>query len=251
MTDWIRKWALLLIAVVFVAVSVVLLLFAVNKGAQTKDVLLDVATGLLTGVIVTIIVAIAEDRRQAVVQGESLRLSLVSAPSLRGVDLSGKDLRGIELFHKNLNAANLAGANLAGATLFQCDLLAADLTKADLSGARIERSRLGGAKLQSTKFLRANARGALFYRAEVNQQTDFTRADLRTSRGLTGEPSIPSQTTSFSQLKRDASDGHFEALKAPRALYDRRTRWPDFQNGESSPGAEEDNSIADSIDPTD
>jgi len=283
LADW--KWTLVAISIAFVAVSILLSWAAICWGANSKDVLIGIATGLFTGVVVTVVVAVveerreaairdaeekrenairdAEDRREAAIRAQTRRLSVELAASLDYAKLEGEDLTGINLSGKKMRLANLKDAILVGADLSECNLDGADLTGADLTDSEIEGANLENADLRSTKFIRASAQGVNFKSTDVNRETDFTRADLRTlwidtddepaharrelSKNLILRSLLPPKTTSFRGAKMYSSDGSRQeigTLTAPEVLYDRDTDWPEFQTG-LPPGAKLDNSVVD------
>ena len=261
---WGPLWA---ISIAFFAISVILTSLAIAWGATSKDVLIGVSTGLFTAVVVTVVVAIVEERREDAANARDRRLTLELAPSLDFRNLANEDLRGINLSGKKIRMADLQGANLAGADLSMCNLEGADLRGADLTDADVDGAVFARADLRSTKFIGASAQGANFQHVDVDPKTDFSSADLRTLWGEPDEPRrsatfyalmrklMPPKTVSFDGAEMYTSDGARQVegtLTAPKAKYDRNIEWPDFQLRLGPPptivpplGAELDNEIVD------
>jgi pentapeptide repeat protein len=166
-----RDTTLLWFAAISVLVSAVAAFGAVAWGATSKDLLIGVATGLLTGALVSAraitehmradrLRYLDEERAQRLreqdekraqrlreqdeerserLRAEALRLSVTAAASLPMIDLQGADLRGLALTGKDLRDASLGRAQLNGAWLNDCNLAGADLRHANLTGTRLDR----------------------------------------------------------------------------------------------------------------
>jgi uncharacterized protein YjbI with pentapeptide repeats len=254
-------------------VGTVLLVWAAYWGATSKDVLLGIATGLLSSALVSVVIALAEDRRAALLRQQdeerdqrlrdqdqvredrlreqdqkrnqslwnvTFRLALTTGASVRGFDLRGMDLRTTDLSGHDLTGVILAGAILDGVQMQDSNLAAADLRHASMKATHLERSVLNGAMLQSADLTGVWARGTSFVNAYLNEATDFTNADFRMS--------LKSRkTTTFKGAHLCAGDEtqpekSTGVLKALGSRYDKFTEWPPFEAG-PPPGSILDNSI--------
>jgi hypothetical protein len=231
-------------------VSVVLTVVAVAEGAARRDVYLALGTGLLAGALVTLGIGVIDRRREAA-EGKreehrrqwermlATRLIVTVSSYLRGADLAGEKLLGMDLRGKDLTGANLRGADMRTADLSDAVLAGADLTLANLSGAWLYRANFHSARLHGANLQAAWARGCDFTGAYLTESTDFSHADLRSTR----EPKSGGiQNTSFKDATLvngiDDFSVKFDAhMKAVGARFD-LIEWP--QGIECPEGAIED-----------
>ena len=172
---------------VILAVGTALSIVAVVDGATTKDITLAFGTSLLTGAIVTLAIALIDrSRENAEAKWQDIlakRLIAAVSPSLRGTDLAGAKLLGQDLSGKNFAGADLSGSDLRSATLSGAILANADLRKADLRGCWLIETDCKAAHLEGADLRGAWLRGTDFTGAYLDEFTDFSGADLRSSVG--------------------------------------------------------------------
>lgn len=129
------------------------------------------ATGILTGALVTVVVVLLQQQLAALSENAVWRANVATAADIPGFTPAGHSLLGLNLSGKQLPDANLRGANLTGvqlrdtnlsgailrdanlhdAVMYSADLSTADLTGANLSGARLQGVRFDRAVLKHIK----------------------------------------------------------------------------------------------------
>ena len=146
-------------------VALVVVAIAVLVGEPDQTNRAQVGIGLLTGAVVSAVLAVAElllaTRQHATetrARGERDRQALIlllgADRNLDGIDLSGRDLAGIFLRNKSMRHARLVGtvlrdADLSGTDLTGANLLGADLAGSTLSGTRFDHAVLCGARFDA------------------------------------------------------------------------------------------------------
>lgn len=98
---------------------------------------------------------------------------------LEQADLSDIDLSGALMNSVDLIGANLEGAKLRGVRFSQAVLFEANLRKADLRNANLR-----GADLRGIDFAEADLRGADLSSSVRDSRTDFTKANLKDTKGI-------------------------------------------------------------------
>ena len=121
--------------------------------------------------------------------GCNLRRALLARADLAGAELTRADLTGARLTYAVLVGANLHWADLNGADLFGADLRGAnlkfaDLPEADLGGADLTDADLTFADLYGASLRGADLRGADLFGVDMDNDTDFTGANLFRAHGL-------------------------------------------------------------------
>src|SRR5205085_60098 len=135
-----------------------------------------------------------EGERQAYLDPELTEPLNLAGRSLRRADLSGSKLWKASFVGTQLQGAHLTGARLQGAVL-----TGAQLQGADLYGAQLQGADLSGAQLQG-----ADLRGAGFFLAETDNDTDLSRANLRTVQAI--PPTSEDQAGLKFAIERDVTD---------------------------------------------
>ncbi|MDR2141036.1 MAG: pentapeptide repeat-containing protein [Deltaproteobacteria bacterium] len=105
--------------------------------------------------------------------GADLRDFVLLGNSARGTSFQGVQADGANLREADLSGSDWTGSSLKGAVLFRGDLRQASFARADLFQAV-----LGGADLRGTNFGGSSLYSADFYRANVDNFTNFKGADL-------------------------------------------------------------------------
>ena len=129
--------------------------------------------------------------------------------SLRRADFSGSKLWKARFVWAQLQGANLDEAQLQGADLIDAQLQGADLINAQLQGADLISAHLQGAVLDRAQLQGAFLYGAEIFIAEIDNDTDLSRVDLRT---LEAKPLIPEARAALkAAIEQVVTNPHMQA----------------------------------------
>jgi len=166
------KSILWIATVVFLMVGVACLVLgwrqanqATSTSAAKSGVLSSIASGLLTGGVLSLALALLQTYVAEATEEANWRANVAVAHELIGFDPHGHSLDGLSFNAKILTGASFEGmslkglkfanANLEGAHLERADLTDVALAGANLSTAELNGADLSGASLEGTEFDRA------------------------------------------------------------------------------------------------
>ncbi|MDR1607253.1 MAG: pentapeptide repeat-containing protein [Deltaproteobacteria bacterium] len=97
---------------------------------------------------------------------------------LSQTEANGANFQGATLDRANLGQTSLAGADFSGASLKEAVLFQSDLSRAKATGANLFKAVLGGSNLKGANFSGASLYASDLYRAQKDDLTNFSGADL-------------------------------------------------------------------------
>ncbi|MDP5338220.1 MAG: pentapeptide repeat-containing protein [Nodularia sp. (in: cyanobacteria)] len=234
---------------IFTGLNVIILLFKIDRYAQTKDELKNELAFFpcgqkdskdfdsqrllrIIGYSDSIIPSIFLKTLSCFLSGANLQRAVLQLANFNGVNLqranlqranlNGAHLQGTNLNGANLNGAflqlvNLSGANLQGANLQRAVLSAANLQRAVLSAANLQSANLSGANLQRAYLSGANLQGSNLEGANL-QGANLEGANLNGA-------NLSRANLQGANLLRT----HLQRAHLNKIIWDEQTNWKNVQ----------------------